>query len=411
MITQPNKKCINHLTQRCNNLFFYFFAKLYIPQKYNVVLGQVKLIILVQYTVKNTIITVFFLKIISDLLKFAFFATKEINQSCFANIYNIQSGKNRSLTIIRVKMFFSETACQIFFCSSLFMNYRYNSLSLLRKTKKTSMSAIVSEDIRKVTTSRLMEMKQRGEKISMLTAYDFSMAQIIDQAGMDVILVGDSASNVMAGNVTTLPITLDQMIYHGKSVVKAVKRALVVVDLPFGSYQGDSKEALKSAIRVMKETHADCIKIEGGAEIRESIERILCAGIPIMGHLGLTPQSINKFGTYVVRAREEEEAKKLIKDAHLLEELGCFGIVVEKIPATLASRVASELRIPIIGIGAGGGVDGQVLVMHDMLGINREFSPRFLRRYANLYEMILQAVQSYIVDVKKRDFPNEKEQY
>ena len=256
-----------------------------------------------------------------------------------------------------------------------------------------------------------MEMKQRGEKISMLTAYDFSMAQIIDMAGMDVILVGDSASNVMAGNVTTLPITLDQMIYHGKSVVKAVKRALVVVDLPFGTYQGDSKEALKSAIRVMKETHADCIKIEGGAEIRESIERILCAGIPIMGHLGLTPQSINKFGTYVVRAREEEEAKKLIADAHLLEELGCFGIVVEKIPATLASRVASELRIPIIGIGAGGGVDGQVLVMHDMLGINREFSPRFLRRYANLYEIILQAVQSYIIDVKKRDFPNEKEQY
>jgi 3-methyl-2-oxobutanoate hydroxymethyltransferase len=254
-------------------------------------------------------------------------------------------------------------------------------------------------------------MKQRGEKISMLTAYDFSMAQIIDQAGMDVILVGDSASNVMAGNVTTLPITLDQMIYHGKSVVKAVKRALVVVDLPFGTYQGDSREALKSAIRVMKETHADCIKIEGGAEIRESIERILCAGIPIMGHLGLTPQSINKFGTFAVRAREEEEANKLVEDAHLLEELGCFSLVLEKIPAALASRVASELRIPVIGIGAGGGVDGQVLVMHDMLGINREFSPRFLRRYANLYEIILQAVQSYIVDVKKRDFPNEKEQY
>ena len=256
-----------------------------------------------------------------------------------------------------------------------------------------------------------MEMKQRGEKISMLTAYDFSMAQIIDQSGMDVILVGDSASNLMAGNVTTLPITLDQMIYHGKSVVKAVKRALVIVDLPFGTYQGDSREALKSAIRVMKETHADCIKIEGGAEIRESVERILCAGIPIMGHLGLTPQSINKFGTYVVRAREEEEAQKLVEDALLLEELGCFGLVVEKIPAALASRVASGLKIPVIGIGAGGGVDGQVLVMHDMLGINREFSPRFLRRYANLYEIITQAVQSYIEDVKKRDFPNEKEQY
>jgi 3-methyl-2-oxobutanoate hydroxymethyltransferase len=273
------------------------------------------------------------------------------------------------------------------------------------------MSAISSVNNRKVTTYRLMEMKQRGEKISMLTAYDFSMAHIIDQAGMDVILVGDSASNVMAGNLTTLPITLDQMIYHGKSVTKAVKRALVVVDLPFGTYQGDSKEALKSAIRVMKETHADCVKMEGGAEIRESIERILCAGIPIMGHLGLTPQSINKFGTYAVRAREEDEAKKLLEDAHLLEKLGCFGIVLEKIPATLAAQVASELRIPIIGIGAGGGVDGQVLVMHDMLGINLEFSPRFLRRYANLNEVITGAVQAYIKDVKKRDFPNEKEQY
>lgn len=237
-----------------------------------------------------------------------------------------------------------------------------------------------------MTTHRLIEMKQRGEKISMLTAYDYSMAQLIDQAGMDVILVGDSASNVMAGNVTTLPITLDQMIYHGKSVMKAVKRALVVVDLPFGTYQGNSKEALASAIRVMKETHADCIKLEGGSEIRESIERILCAGIPVMGHLGLTPQSINKFGTYTVRAREEAEAKKLIADAHLLEEIGCFAIVLEKIPAALAAQVASELTIPIIGIGAGGGVDGQVLVMHDMLGINQGFSPRFLRRYANLAE-------------------------
>lgn len=267
------------------------------------------------------------------------------------------------------------------------------------------------EDNRKVTTRRLIEMKQRGEKISMLTAYDYSMAQLIDQAGMDVILVGDSASNVMAGNVTTLPITLDQMIYHGKSVMKAVKRALVVVDLPFGTYQGNSKEALASAIRVMRETHADCIKLEGGAEIRESIERILCAGIPVMGHLGLTPQSINKFGTYTVRAREEAEAKKLIEDAHLLEEIGCFAIVLEKIPAALAAQVASELTIPIIGIGAGGGVDGQVLVMHDMLGINQGFSPRFLRRYANLAEEITRAVQAYIEDVKTEDFPNEKEQY
>lgn len=267
------------------------------------------------------------------------------------------------------------------------------------------------EDNRKVTTHRLIEMKQRGEKISMLTAYDYSMAQLIDQAGMDVILVGDSASNVMAGNVTTLPITLDQMIYHGKSVMKAVKRALVVVDLPFGTYQGNSKEALASAIRVMKETHADCIKLEGGSEIRESIERILCAGIPVMGHLGLTPQSINKFGTYTVRAREEAEAKKLIADAHLLEEIGCFAIVLEKIPAALAAQVASELTIPIIGIGAGGGVDGQVLVMHDMLGINQGFSPRFLRRYANLAEEITRAVQAYIEDVKTMDFPNEKEQY
>lgn len=267
------------------------------------------------------------------------------------------------------------------------------------------------EDNRKVTTHRLIEMKQRGEKISMLTAYDYSMAKLIDQAGMDVILVGDSASNVMAGNVTTLPITLDQMIYHGKSVMKAVNRALVVVDLPFGTYQGNSKEALASAIRVMKETHADCIKLEGGAEVRESIERILCAGIPIMGHLGLTPQSINKFGTYTVRAREEAEANKLIEDAHLLEEIGCFALVLEKIPAELAACVASELTIPVIGIGAGGGVDGQVLVMHDMLGINQGFSPRFLRRYANLGEEITRAVQAYIEDVKSQDFPNEKEQY
>ena len=273
------------------------------------------------------------------------------------------------------------------------------------------MSVAKVDDNRKVTTHRLIERKQLGEKISMLTAYDYSMAKLIDQAGMDVILVGDSASNVMAGNVTTLPITLDQMIYHGKSVMKAVNRALVVVDLPFGTYQGNSKEALASAIRVMKETHADCIKLEGGAEVRESIERILCAGIPIVGHLGLTPQSINKFGTYTVRAREEAEANKLIEDAHLLEEIGCFALVLEKIPAELAARVASELTIPVIGIGAGGGVDGQVLVMHDMLGINQGFSPRFLRRYANLGEEITRAVQAYIEDVKSQDFPNEKEQY
>ena len=267
------------------------------------------------------------------------------------------------------------------------------------------------EDNRKVTTHRLAEMKQRGEKISMLTAYDYSMATLIDQAGMDVILVGDSASNVMAGNTTTLPITLDQMIYHGKSVVKGVKRALVVVDLPFGTYQGNSKEALASAIRVMKETHADCIKLEGGSEVRESIERILCAGIPVMGHLGLTPQSINKFGTYTVRAKEEAEAQKLLADAHLLEDIGCFALVLEKIPAVLAARVASELTIPVIGIGAGGDVDGQVLVVHDMLGITQGFSPHFLRRYATRSQEITLAVQSYIEDVKTCDFPNEKEQY
>ena len=254
-------------------------------------------------------------------------------------------------------------------------------------------------------------MKQRGEKISMLTAYDYSSAKIIDGAGIDVILVGDSASNVMAGNMTTLPITLDQMIYHAKSVMKATRRALVVVDLPFGSYQGNSKEALTSAIRIMKESHAEAVKMEGGAEIRESVERILCAGIPVMGHLGLTPQSINKFGTYAVRAKEEAEAKKLIEDAHLLEEIGCFALVLEKIPASLAARVASELTIPVIGIGAGGGVDGQVLVMHDMLGINKGFSPRFLRRYADLSTIIDDAVTHYIQDVKSCDFPNEKEQY
>lgn len=268
-----------------------------------------------------------------------------------------------------------------------------------------------TEDQRKVTTRRLTEMKQRGEKIAMLTAYDYSMAKLIDEAGMDVILVGDSASNVMAGNITTLPITLDQMIYHAKSVVKGTQRALVVVDLPFGSYQGNSKEALASAIRIMKESHAEAVKMEGGSEIRESIERILCAGIPVMGHLGLTPQSINKFGSYNVRAKEEAEAKKLIEDALMLEEIGCFAVVLEKIPAKLAQEVASKLTIPVIGIGAGGGVDGQVLVMHDMLGINKGFSPRFLRRYADLSIIINDAVGHYIADVKTSDFPSEKEQY
>ena len=273
------------------------------------------------------------------------------------------------------------------------------------------MSTYQPEDSRKVTTHRLREMKERGEKIAMLTAYDYTMATLVDSAGMDVILVGDSASNIMAGNTTTLPITLDQMIYHGKSVMKAVKRALVVVDLPFGSCQVNPMHALDSAIKVMKITHADAIKVEGGSEISESIQRILSAGIPVMGHLGLTPQSINKFGSYNVRAREEAEAKKLIADAHLLEELGCFAIVLEKIPATLAERVASELSIPIIGIGAGGNVDGQVLVLHDMLGLNEGFRPRFLRLYAEMGEAVRASVGQYITDVKTRDFPNSEEQY
>jgi len=266
-------------------------------------------------------------------------------------------------------------------------------------------------NITKVTTQVLREMKNRGEKIAMLTAYDFSSAKIVDQANIDIILVGDSAANVMAGHLTTLPITLDQMIYHGKSVVKAVKRALVVVDLPFGSYQGNSKEALASAIRVMKETGADAVKLEGGQEITESIQRILSAGIPVMGHLGLTPQSINKFGTYVVRATEKTEAEKLAKDALLLEKLGCFGIVLEKIPAKLTAKVVKSVDIPIIGIGAGAAADGQVLVFHDMLGISQDFSPRFLRRYANLNDVIGGAVRRYIDDVKTLDFPNAKEQY
>ncbi len=273
------------------------------------------------------------------------------------------------------------------------------------------MSTNTTDNARKVTTRRLIEMKQRGEKISMLTAYDYSSAKILDEAGIDVLLVGDSASNVMAGNMTTLPITLDQMIYHAKSVIKGTKRALVVCDMPFGTYQGNPMEALASAIRIMKESHAEAVKMEGGSEIRESIERILSAGIPVMGHLGLTPQSINKFGTYNVRAKEEAEANKLIEDAKMLEEVGCFGIVLEKIPAALAEKVAKEVSIPIIGIGAGGGVDGQVLVMHDMLGINQGFSPRFLRRYANLAEVMTDAVQNYIADVKSGDFPTPQESY
>jgi len=269
----------------------------------------------------------------------------------------------------------------------------------------------VHKEVKKVTTHQLQEMKRRGEKISMLTAYDYTMAKIIDHAGIDVILVGDSASNVMAGHETTLPITLDQMIYHASSVIRAIDRALVVVDLPFGSYQGNSKEALTSAIKIMKESGAHAVKLEGGREIKDSIERILSAGIPVMGHLGLTPQSIYKFGTYTVRAKEEEEALRLMEDAKILEESGCFALVLEKIPAKLAADVAKNISIPVIGIGAGGGVDGQVLVTHDMLGMTHEFSPRFLRRYLNLYESMSGAFQQYIKDVKSKDFPNESEQY
>jgi len=267
------------------------------------------------------------------------------------------------------------------------------------------------KEVKLVTTHQLLAMKQRGEKISMLTAYDFSMATILDGAGLDVLLVGDSASNVMAGHETTLPITLDQMIYHAQSVVRGVKRAFVVVDLPFGSYQGNSSEALRSAIRIMKESGAHGIKLEGGAEIKESITRILTAGIPVMGHLGLTPQSIYKFGTYSVRAKEEAEAQKLLEDAKLLQELGCFSVVLEKIPSTLAKQVAEQLTIPVIGIGAGPDVDGQVLVVHDMLGINKEFKPRFLRRYADLHEIMSEAVRHYVQDVKDREFPSPQEAY
>lgn len=269
----------------------------------------------------------------------------------------------------------------------------------------------IHKDIKKITTHVLQNMKYLGVKISMLTAYDYSIAKILDSAGIDVILVGDSASNVMAGHDTTLPITLDQMIYHAASVARGVSRALVVVDLPFGTYQGNSKEALASAIRIMKETGAQAIKMEGGREIKESVERILSAGIPVMGHLGLMPQSINKFGTYVVRAQQEEEANKVLEDAKILEETGCFAVVLEKIPASLGEKVAKSIKIPVIGIGAGNKVDGQVLVFHDMIGITTEFSPRFLRRYHNLFAEIQGAVKQYIADVKSCDFPNEKEQY
>ena len=267
------------------------------------------------------------------------------------------------------------------------------------------------KEYKKITTNSLQEMKQIGEKISMLTAYDYTLAKIVDGAGIDIILVGDSASNVMAGHETTLPITLNEIIYHASSVVRAINRCLVVVDMPFGSYQGNSKEALSNAVRIMKETGGHSVKLEGGAEIIESIERILTAGIPVMGHLGLTPQSIYKFGTYTVRAKEEDEAEKLIADARLLEKTGCFAIVLEKVPAKLAQKVAESVSIPIIGIGAGPNVDGQVLVLHDMIGMTHEFNPRFLRRYLNLFEDITRAVKNYVSDVKSNDFPNEKEQY
>ncbi len=271
--------------------------------------------------------------------------------------------------------------------------------------------SVAKKEYKRVTVKSLIEMKSNGEKISMLTAYDYTMAKILDHAGIDVLLVGDSASNVMAGHETTLPITLDEMIYHASSVVRAIKRCLVVVDLPFGTYQADTKEALRSAIRIMKESGGHCIKLEGGSEVKNSIKRILKAGIPVMGHLGLTPQSIYKFGTYTVRAKEAEEAEKLKKDALLLQKLGCFALVLEKVPAKLAKEVADSLTIPVIGIGAGSGVDGQVLVTHDMLGMTHEFNPRFLRRYLDMYNGMNTAVKQYIDDVKTVDFPNEKEQY
>jgi 3-methyl-2-oxobutanoate hydroxymethyltransferase len=271
--------------------------------------------------------------------------------------------------------------------------------------------SVAKREIKRITTHVLHAMKEKGEKISMLTAYDYSMAKILDEAGIDILLVGDSASNVMAGHETTLPITLDQMIYHAQSVIRGVERAFVVVDLPFGSYQGNSTKALNSAVAIMKESGAHAVKLEGGAEIEESVRRILSAGVPVMGHLGLTPQSIYKFGTYSVRAKEEAEAQKLIEDAKLLEEIGCFAIVLEKIPAALGRKVAESLQIPVIGIGAGNGTDGQVLVVHDVLGITKDFNPRFLRRYLNLYETIKGAVENYVADVKSGNFPNEEEQY
>lgn len=273
------------------------------------------------------------------------------------------------------------------------------------------MAGYLVDDARKVTTHRLIEMKRQGKKIAMLTAYDYTMAQIVDGAGVDVVLIGDSASNVMAGNLTTLPMTLEQMIYHATSVTRGVKRALVVCDMPFGSYQVNAVEGVSNAIRIMKESGCDALKLEGGVEILDTVKAILAAGIPVMGHLGLTPQSINKFGTYAVRAKEEAEAAKLVSDAHALEEAGCFAIVLEKIPAELATRVASELSIPLIGIGAGGGVDGQVLVVNDMLGMNRGFSPKFLRRYADLHTVMTDAIGQYVTDVKGGDFPNANEQY
>jgi 3-methyl-2-oxobutanoate hydroxymethyltransferase len=298
--------------------------------------------------------------------------------------------------------------CEVYFSKTFrVLLYQFRTFDLPNKHHMST----AKKDYKRITTKSLFEMKSRGEKISMLTAYDYTMAKIVDSAGVDVILVGDSASNVMAGHETTLPITLDQMIYHASSVVRAINRSLVVVDLPFGSYQSDSKEALRSAIRIMKESGAHAIKLEGGSEVKDSIKKILHAGIPVMGHLGLTPQSIYKFGTYTVRAKEETEAEQLIEDAKLLERIGCFAVVLEKIPAALAKQVAETISIPVIGIGAGNGVDGQVLVLHDMLGMTHEFSPRFLRRYMNLYEDMNTAISQYVQDVKAKDFPNEGEQY
>ena len=288
---------------------------------------------------------------------------------------------------------------------------RNNFLTFIHANQIQELMSTAKKNYKRVTVKSLVEMKKNGEKISMLTAYDYSMAKIVDSANVDVILVGDSASNVMAGHETTLPITLDQMIYHASSVIRAVERALVVVDIPFGSYQSDPKEALRSAIRIMKESGAHAVKLEGGVEIKESVKRILKAGIPVMGHLGLTPQSIYKFGTYTVRAKEDQEAKKLMEDAQLLEKLGCFSIVLEKIPAVLTKDVSESLSIPTIGIGGGQHADGQVLVIHDLLGMTHEFNPRFLRRYMNLYEDMGKAISEYVTDVKKRDFPNEEEQY